>query len=47
MKVIYMIINLKNGKKYIGSTTNFSRRSKNHFYELKNKVHHSISLQNS
>lgn len=42
-----MIINLKNGKKYIGSTTNFNRRKIKHFCMLKGKWHHSIRLQNS
>lgn len=47
MKVIYAIINLKNGKKYIGSTTNFSRRKYHHLNDLKNNNHHNIILQNS
>lgn len=47
MKVIYAIINLINGKKYIGSTTNFSRRKYQHIYKLNNNTHHSIILQNS
>lgn len=47
MQGIYMIINLKNGKKYIGSTTNFRRRGKEHFYELGKNIHHSIILQQS
>lgn len=45
MKCIYAIINLKNGKKYIGSTTNFSRRKKAHLYLLGKNEHHSLSLQ--
>ena len=47
MKVIYAIINLQNGKKYIGSTTNFSRRKREHLNDLKKGKHHSISLQRS
>lgn len=47
MKCIYAIINLKNGKKYIGSTTNFSRRKKGHLYKLRKNKHHSKSLQHS
>lgn len=47
MKVIYAIINLKNGKKYIGSTTNFSRRKVKHLYLLNKGEHHSLSLQHS
>lgn len=46
-KVIYTIINLKNGKQYIGSTTNFSRRKTKHLWLLNKNNHHSISLQNS
>jgi len=47
MKVIYAIINLINGKKYIGSTTNFSRRKKTHLSKLNKQNHHSLSLQHS
>ena len=47
MKVIYMIINLTNGKKYIGSTTNFSRRKNEHLNQLKKDKHHCIHLQKS
>ena len=47
MKVIYMIINLTNNKKYIGSTTNFSRRKVKHLWMLNSNRHHSISLQHS
>ena len=31
IKGIYRIVNLNNSKIYIGSTTNFSRRNKEHF----------------
>lgn len=47
MKCIYAIINLKNGKKYIGSTSNFARRKCKHLYALKRNIHHSGRLQNS
>lgn len=47
MKVIYAILNLKNQKLYIGSTSNFSRRKKEHLNELKANKHHSIKLQNA
>lgn len=47
MKVVYAIINLINGKKYIGSTTNLSRRKKKHLYLLRLNKHHSPSLQHS
>jgi group I intron endonuclease len=45
--VIYQIINEKNGKKYIGSTTNPEKRKKRHFRELKNGNHHNVILQRS
>jgi len=47
MRCIYAIINLVNGKKYIGSTSNFARRKKEHIFELDNNKHHSAILQNS
>lgn len=47
MMVIYSIINLKNGKKYIESTVNFSRRKNTHLRRLKQGGHHSKSLQAS
>lgn len=47
MKVIYAIVNLKNGKKYIGSATNFSSRRSRHLSMLKKGIHHSQSLQHS
>lgn len=43
--VIYGIFNLKNGKKYIGSTTNFSRRKATHLRLLNANKHHSKHLQ--
>jgi len=45
MKCIYAIINLVNGKKYIGSTSNFARRKQKHLSELKRNKHHSEHLQ--
>ena len=47
MKVIYAIVNLTNGKKYIGSTVNFSRRKQKHLSQLRKNTHHSPRLQNS
>lgn len=47
MRIIYMIINVKNGKKYIGSTSNYSRRFKEHINELNRNAHHSKALQSS
>lgn len=43
--VIYKIVNSKNGKIYIGSTVNFSRRKQRHFQDLKNNNHHCLPLQ--
>ena len=45
MSGIYFIINLYNGKYYVGSTTNFKRRWKDHRYYLGNNNHHCILLQ--
>jgi group I intron endonuclease len=47
MKCIYAIININNGKKYIGSTSNLSRRKIKHLSELRKNKHHSPILQNS
>lgn len=44
---IYQILNNVNGKFYIGSTTNFSRRRTNHLWHLKKGTHSSRKLQNS
>lgn len=44
---IYIIRNLINNKKYIGSTSEMSNRINRHLYDLFNKIHHSIKLQNS
>lgn len=42
---IYKIINIKNGKFYIGSAVNFEKRKRNHFNLLKRNVHDNIHLQ--
>lgn len=42
---IYMIQNLLNGHKYVGSTNNFKRGLTKHRSELRTNKHHSISLQ--
>lgn len=47
IKGIYKIVNLKNSKVYIGSTTNFSRRKKEHFKRLKANNHGNPHLQHS
>jgi len=44
---IYCIINIKNGKQYIGSSKNIRTRLYNHFYTLKKLKHCNILLQNS
>lgn len=45
MAVIYKIENLVTSDCYVGSTTNYSRRKKRHFEDLKCGNHHSIKLQ--
>lgn len=47
MKVIYKIVNIVNGKIYIGSTINYKRRISAHLSRLNKNEHHSIKLQNS
>ena len=47
MKCIYQIINLKDGKRYIGSTTDFNRRMSQHLGRLRLGKHHSKHLQNA
>lgn len=42
---IYMIKNILNNNKYIGSTNNFKRRFNKHRSELRKNIHHSIHLQ--
>lgn len=42
---VYMIQNILNGKRYIGSTNNFKRRINRHRSELRMGIHHSIHLQ--
>lgn len=44
---IYAIINLKNNKFYVGSTTNFYVRRKGHFNDLKGNKHKNTYLQNA
>lgn len=44
---IYQIINIKTNKIYIGSTFDFNKRKREHFYKLENNIHHCIHLQNS
>lgn len=42
---IYKIINKVTGEKYVGQTTNFSRRIGDHFYQLKKHTHRNFKLQ--
>lgn len=44
---IYVIRNIINNHIYIGCTTNFFNREKQHFYMLNRGVHHSKHLQNA
>lgn len=44
---IYIIINLKNGKKYLGSAKIFRRRARYHFYMLERNKHTNKYLQRS
>lgn len=43
--VVYRIINISNGKSYIGYTTNFKIRKAKHLNELIKGIHHSFKLQ--
>ncbi len=45
MKCVYMIYNLDNGKCYIGSTSNFTKRKQQHIDMLEKGSHHSYKLQ--
>lgn len=42
---IYKIINQSTGEKYVGQTTNFSRRIESHFYQLQKHTHRNWKLQ--
>ena len=44
---VYSITNTVTGKRYIGSTTKFSKRWREHKRNLTLKIHHSVKLQNS
>ena len=44
---IYFIINDINGKRYVGQTTDFSRRKYTHFKHLRENRHANIKLQNA
>jgi group I intron endonuclease len=42
---IYQILNVENGKRYIGSAVDFEKRWRAHMGELRRGSHHSIGLQ--
>jgi group I intron endonuclease len=42
---IYKIVNIVNGKYYLGSSDNMKNRWKKHLYDLRHNKHHSIHLQ--
>jgi group I intron endonuclease len=42
---IYQIVNVENGKRYIGSAVDFKKRWSAHMGELRRGTHHSVSLQ--
>jgi group I intron endonuclease len=44
---IYQIVNMVNGKRYIGSAANFKRRWNLHLSDLKQNKHHSSKLQHA
>lgn len=46
LNCIYSIHNIKNNKRYIGSTLDLSSRIEEHFKELTLQTHHSYKLQN-
>ena len=45
--VVYCIVNVKNNKKYVGSTVDFNRRKNRHINLLRKGCHHSLKLQRS
>lgn len=44
---IYFIVNKTNGQRYVGQTTNFSRRKNEHFSALQNNSHPNNKLQSA
>ena len=44
---IYQIINLVNGKKYVGSAVNLEHRKAQHLSDLRKGIHHNPHLQSS
>jgi len=44
---IYMIVNIINGNAYIGQTTDYDARKRNHEAQLSRDMHHNDYLQNA
>lgn len=42
---VYCVLNIHNNRRYVGSTTKFSKRKSHHLYDLRNKRHRSRLLQ--
>lgn len=45
MKGVYLIICKKNGKVYIGRSSDIRKRIKTHLYQLRHGIHHNCNLQ--
>ncbi len=45
LSCVYIIVNVKNSKFYIGGTINFNKRRNGHFSKLRNNTHHNKGLQ--
>lgn len=44
---VYLILNIKNGKGYVGQSKDIQKRKYKHFQSLKNNYHHNHHLQNA
>lgn len=42
---VYCVLNIYTNRRYVGSTTKFSKRKTHHLYDLRNKIHSSKLLQ--
>ena len=47
MYYVYKITNKKDGKYYVGRTSDLEKRVKRHFRELEKGIHHNVNMQNS
>ncbi len=45
MIVVYKIVCTKNGRSYVGYSSDYAKRKKAHLYQLKNGKHHNILVQ--